>query len=73
MPKTATINVRVDDVLKTKAEKILRKIGISTSDAITMLLHQIVLHKGLPFDVKIPNSGTRQATRTLIAPIRQRA
>ncbi len=49
MPKTASINVRVDEVIKAKAEKILSKIGISTSDTITMLLHQIVLQKGIPF------------------------
>ena len=72
MPKTATINVRVDEVIKAKAEKILSKIGISTSDTITMLLHQIVLQKGIPFDVKIPNAETQQAMRDLDAGLGER-
>ena len=61
MPKTATINVRVDEKVKAKAEKILGKIGISMSDTISMLLHQIALQKGIPFEVKVPNAETRKA------------
>ena len=61
MAKTAFINTRVDKTLKTKAEKVLAQIGISTSDLVTILLHQVVLHKGIPFDVKIPNPETRTA------------
>ena len=67
MPKDATINARVDGRLKAKAEKVLAKLGISTSDAITMLLHQIVLQKGLPFEPRIPNKATREAIAELEA------
>jgi DNA-damage-inducible protein J len=65
MPKTAYINARVDRTLKTKAERILRRVGISTSDAITMLLHQVVLRRGLPFEARIPNRQTIAAMREL--------
>ena len=58
MPKNATINARVDERLKARAEIVLRKVGISTSDVITMLLHQIVLRQGIPFEVKIPTAQT---------------
>lgn len=67
MPKTATINVRVEPELKAKAEKILAKVGISTSETITMLLHQIVLQKGVPFDVKVPNAALRRSMADLDA------
>ena len=67
VPKNATINARVDKTLKTKAEKVLAQVGISTSDVITMLLHQIVLHDGVPFDVRIPNKETRKAMAELDA------
>ena len=67
MPKNAYINARVDKTLKADAEKVLTKVGLSTSDVITLLLHQIVLHKGVPFDVKIPNTETRRAIRALDA------
>jgi DNA-damage-inducible protein J len=65
MPKTAYINARVDRSLKTKAERVLRRVGISTTDAITMLLHQIVLRRGLPFEARIPNRQTIAAMSEL--------
>jgi DNA-damage-inducible protein J len=67
MPKDATINARVDGRLKAKAEKVLSQVGISTTEAITMLLHQIVLRNGLPFDARIPNKETRAAMAELDA------
>jgi DNA-damage-inducible protein J len=65
MAKDAYINTRVDKDLKAKAEKVLSRVGVSTSDAITMLLHQIVLRKGLPFEVRIPNKETVAAMAEL--------
>lgn len=65
MPKDSYINARVDKRLKAKAEKVLQRVGISTTDAITMLLHQIVLRKGLPFDARIPNEETIAAMAEL--------
>jgi DNA-damage-inducible protein J len=61
MPKEAYINARVDRQLKTRAEKVLAQVGVSTTDAVTMLLHQIVLRRGLPFEVRIPNRETISA------------
>jgi addiction module RelB/DinJ family antitoxin len=36
-----------------RAEKILDKLGISPAEAVSMLLAQIELRKGLPFDVSM--------------------
>ena len=36
-----------------------------TTEVVTMLLHQIVLRKGVPFDVRIPNDETRRAMADL--------
>ena len=65
MPKDAYVTARVDKRLKIKAAKVLRSVGVSTSDAITMLLHQIVLRNGVPFDVRIPNQETLDAMAEL--------
>ena len=65
MPKNATVRARVDEQVKNRAEKILRRVGVSTSDAMNLMLHQIILHDGLPFDVRIPNAETRRAMREL--------
>ena len=67
MPKTGYVTARVDEKLKAKAEKVLHRLGVSTSDLITMLLHQVVLREGVPFDIEIPNKETRKVMRELEA------
>ena len=54
MAKTANVFTRVDPELKEQAEAILNRLGISMSTAMGVFLQQIVLQKGLPFDVKLP-------------------
>ena len=58
MTKSATINTRIEPRLKAEAEVVLSMLGISTSDAITMFFKQVVLNKGLPFPLRIPNADT---------------
>ena len=36
-----------------RAEKILRKLGLTPTDAVNMLLAQVELRQGLPFDVRV--------------------
>lgn len=54
MAKTTNVFARVEPTLKEDAEQILAELGIPMSNAIGMYLRQIVLHRGLPFDVKLP-------------------
>ncbi|MBO4228170.1 type II toxin-antitoxin system RelB/DinJ family antitoxin [Bradyrhizobium neotropicale] len=61
MAKTATINARIEPVVKSKAEKVFAAIGISASDAIGLFYRQVAFRKGLPFDVCIPNATTLAA------------
>ena len=61
MHKNATINTRIEPKLKKQAEAILHKIGLTSAEAIRLFYAQIFLHKGLPFDVKIPNKVTIKA------------
>ena len=56
MAKTASVYTRVDPNLKEQAEKILDRLGISMSTAMGIYLQQIVLQKGLPFEVKLPQA-----------------
>ena len=65
MPKTGYITARVDHTLKASAETVLRKVGVSTTELITMLLHQVVLRQAVPFDIEIPNKETQKAMRDL--------
>ena len=63
MVKTDYINARVESTLKKRAERVLRHVGVKTSDAVTMFLQQVVLHEGLPFEVRNPNKESRRAIR----------
>jgi len=35
--------------------------GLTTSEATRLFLHGVVLHKGLPFDLRLPNEETATA------------
>lgn len=52
--KTANLYARIEPDLKEQAESILAALGVPASNAITMFYKQIVLHRGLPFDVTLP-------------------
>jgi DNA-damage-inducible protein J len=67
MTKTGYLTARVDKALKAKADKVLRRVGVSTTELVTMLLHQVVLRNGIPFDVRIPNQQTIDAMAELDA------
>ena len=61
MGKTSSVSVRMEPSLKRAAEEVLRKLGLPASQAVTLFYRQLVLQKGLPFEVKIPNVVTREA------------
>ena len=63
MAKTEFIRARVEPELKTQAEEIFSKLGLSPTDAITLFYVQVILHDGLPFAVRIPNNETKEAMR----------
>ena len=60
MNKSATVQARINPVLKQKAMKILNKLNISMSEAISIFLTQVSLNKGIPFEIKIPNELTEE-------------
>jgi DNA-damage-inducible protein J len=54
MIKTANLYARIEPELKNEAETILGGLGVPVSNAINMFYRQIVIHRGLPFPVKLP-------------------
>ena len=54
--KSANLYARIEPDVKEQAESILSVLGISASNAINMFYKQIILQKGLPFEVKIPEN-----------------
>jgi DNA-damage-inducible protein J len=67
MSKTTTITVRLDPKVKREAQKILEKLGVTTSQAVTMYFNQIRVEKGLPFRPHIPNAETARTVEDALA------
>lgn len=55
MARTANVFVRVEPDLKEQAEQVLNQLAIPMSNAVGMFLKQIVLQRGIPFDMKLPS------------------
>ena len=55
--RTANVYTRVDPDTKEQAEAILNQLGIPMSNAIGMFLKQVVLQRGMPFDMKLPSAA----------------
>ena len=54
MAKTANLYARIEPEVKAQAENILDTLGIPVSSAINMFYKQIILQRGIPFELKIP-------------------
>ena len=54
MAKSANLYARIEPEIKEQAEAILNALGIPASNAITMFYKQVILQRGLPFAVKLP-------------------
>ncbi len=67
MSKTATVTVRIDPKVKKNALRVLEKLGITTSQAVTMYFNQISAEKGLPFRPHIPNEETERVIQDALA------
>lgn len=61
--KSANLYARVEPDVKERAEEILAALGIPASNAINMFYRQVILHQGLPFDVKIPRRNPLDVSR----------
>lgn len=54
MAKTSNLYARIEPDVKEQAETILSALGIPVSNAINMFYKQIILQRGIPFEMKLP-------------------
>ena len=59
MVKTDTIHMRISPKVKSEADSILSQLGMTTADAINIFLNQVILHGGLPFEVRLPSANAK--------------
>lgn len=56
MEKTATLNLRVNPLVKQQAEEVLDRLGMPMSTAIDIYLRQISLTGSIPFQIALPKA-----------------
>lgn len=63
MAKTTNINIRIDPEIRTGAEQLFSRFGITLTDAINIFLRQSLMVGGLPFEMRQPgyNAETEAA------------
>ncbi|MDR0637158.1 MAG: type II toxin-antitoxin system RelB/DinJ family antitoxin [Treponema sp.] len=47
----AQLNIRLDDTVKEQAETLFNRMGLTMSAAVTLFLHQVILHNAIPFKI----------------------
>lgn len=65
---TISTNIRLDLQTKKESTVIIKGLGMSLSDAVNIFLRQVVLKKGIPFEVRYPGavSGDMENTSAAI-------
>ena len=61
MSKNTNINIRTTEDVKKNAGIILTGLGLNMSSAVNLFLKQVINHRGIPFDLRMPNNETLQA------------
>jgi len=54
MQRTSSVFARVEPEIKEQAELVLNQLGIPMSSAISLFLRQVIIQRGIPFDIKLP-------------------
>ena len=57
MARTSNVFARVEPEIKEQAEQVLERLGIPMSNAVGMFLRQVVLQRGIPFEMKLPQTA----------------
>jgi len=51
----------IEPHIKKEAEAILKDLGLSVSKSFELYYRQIIAHRGLPFEIQVPNEKTMRA------------
>jgi DNA-damage-inducible protein J len=63
MPEGSIVRARIDERTKKEAAAVLKKIGLTLSDAFRLLLVRVAAEKALPFEALKPNAETVAAMK----------
>lgn len=54
MAATIPTQIRIEESTKKQAVELLEGLGLNLSDAVNIFLRQVILQKGIPFEIKYP-------------------
>lgn len=54
---------RIDEDKKEEARAILKTLGLSMSDAVRLFFNQVIIEKGLPFNIKLSEKDAQKHDR----------
>ena len=64
-------SLRIDKTSLADAKEILNEMGMNFSEAVNIFTKMIVSHRGLPFELKIPNNEVDELTHKLQTALEQ--
>ena len=64
-PIKVQTSLRIEQTSLQDAKKILDEMGMNFSEAVNIFTKMIVSHRGLPFEVKLPNNEVNELTEKL--------
>ena len=62
---TAVLQVRVDNELKQRVDRRLKRMGLNMSTAVNMLMHQIDIQGKIPFEIIDKTDSLQQAIENI--------
>ena len=60
------VSTRIDEATKKQFDNVCEGIGISPSSALSMFIKGVINHKGIPFNLVIPQEQSAKMTREAV-------
>ena len=64
---TTSLNIRIDEDLKKRAEQLFAELGLNMSSAITVFLRSSVDYNGIPFEIRKTNNAVTVSDDELLS------
>lgn len=70
--KSSVLQARIEPESKQQGKEILEQLGLSESEFLNLAWKQLILRRGVPFEVRIPDEDERQQSISLAGAKEQR-
>ena len=60
MANSSVVHARIDSATKSATEKVLKKIGMTPTEAVRLFYRQIAIRKAFPIELRVPNRLTAE-------------